>query len=93
MTNEEKAVGLSLQIRDLCIEKGVTKDNAETASLLVQQAALQMAQWKDEQFAKKIEQIKENIILARDNKEYYKARPEVALDWVLRLIDEINKDN
>lgn len=49
MTNEEKAVGLSLQVRDLCIEKGVTKDNAETASLLVQQAALQMAQWKDEQ--------------------------------------------
>lgn len=48
MTNEEKAVGLSLQVRDLCIEKGVTRDNAETASLLVQQAALQMAQWKDE---------------------------------------------
>lgn len=40
-----------------------------------------------------IEQIKENIILARDNPEYYKPRLEVALDWVLRLIDEINKDN
>lgn len=59
MTNEEKAVGLSLQVRDLCIEKGVTKDNAETASLLVQQTALQMAKWKDEQYAEVLARIAE----------------------------------
>lgn len=54
MTNKEKAVGLSLQVRDLCVEKGVTRDNAETVSLLVQQVALQMATWKDSQFKEDI---------------------------------------
>lgn len=53
MTNEEKAVGMSLQVRDLCVEKGVTRDNAETVSLLVQQATLQIAKWKEQQMIKK----------------------------------------
>ena len=55
--NEEKAVCMSLQVRDLCVEKGVTRDNAETASLLVQQAALQMAEWKDKQFQEEKKQL------------------------------------
>ena len=50
MTNEEKAVVMGLHVRDLCISKGVTRDNAETASLLVQQSAMEMAEWKDQQF-------------------------------------------
>lgn len=57
MTNKEKAVCMSLQVRDLCVEKGVTRDNAETASLLVQQAALQMAEWKDIQFKEEKKQL------------------------------------
>ncbi len=48
MTNEEKAVGIGLHVRDLCLSQGVTRDNAETASLLAQQSAMEMAKWKDQ---------------------------------------------
>lgn len=51
----------------------------------------EIAQWKDEQFAEKMEEIKSNIIAARDRKGYYETSRKVALDWVLRLIDEIMK--
>lgn len=62
MTDKEKAVGLGLQVRDLCIKKGVTRDNAETASLLVQQTALQMAEWKEQQMIDKaVEWLEKNV--------------------------------
>lgn len=51
MSNEEKAVGIGLLVRDLCLSKGVTRDNAETAALIAQQSAMEMAKWKDNQAA------------------------------------------
>lgn len=73
MTNKEKAVGMSLQVRDLCVEKGVTRDNAETASLLVQQASLQMAEWKDKQFEKIIDVVIEQFNQYPDNAVFSKS--------------------
>lgn len=57
MTDEAKAVGIGLHVRDLCISKGVTRDNAETASLLAQQSAMEMAKWKDQQFKEYLEKL------------------------------------
>ena len=65
MTNEEKAVVMGLHVRDLCISKGVTRDNAETASLLVQQSAMEMAEWKDQQFKEYLEKKLSDMEYAR----------------------------
>lgn len=85
-TNEEKAKELSYWH---CNEKscrGLECKNCPKAK--IDDAVIQMAEWKDEQFETAINKIKVNIIEVRDNKEYYDTNRETKLNWVLRLIDE-----
>lgn len=52
-TNEEKAVGIGLNVRDNLVMGGVKRRVAEELSLLAQQSAMEMAEWKDKQLIDK----------------------------------------
>ena len=88
MTNEEKAVVMGLHVRDLCISKGVTRDNAKTASLLVQQSAMEMAEWKDQQFKDYLEKKKAEYAMP-NGKYWYTCSDYIMRKWFTRCIDEI----
>lgn len=55
MTNEEKSVGIGSHFRDSLISFGVKRENAEKISLFTQQAAIEMADWKDTQYKIKLD--------------------------------------
>lgn len=79
MSNEEKANEMA-QLADYIHNKYEVD--------VAFRSAMEMAEWKDEQFETAINEIKANVIEARDNKEYYATNRETTLNWILRLIDE-----
>lgn len=87
MTNVEKA-------KELCCggcvfeNKGLRWCETCTWETIGFSKIKEFANWKDEQFETAINEIKANVIEARDNKEYYATNRETTLNWILRLIDE-----
>lgn len=59
MTNEEKSVGIGLNIRDNLVSLGVKRGEVEAISLVAQKAAMAMANWKDKQYKVLIDYIVE----------------------------------
>jgi len=49
-TDDYRAVGIGLELRDALVSEGVERDVAEMFSNVAQQSAMKMAEWKNEQF-------------------------------------------
>ena len=86
LSNEQKAQQIIGCNRVNCLECGGSLSVANGCTEF--ERIIAMAEWKDGQFENAINEIKVNIIEARDNKEYYETNREITLNWILRLIDE-----